>query len=100
MTKPPDSEKHNASDKEKRAEFQKRIGKRVKSLRERKKLTQEELAAKADINDKYLYDIESGNKCMSSWVLSKVAEALKQDTDQILSDSSETYKSDEVDSSS
>jgi len=71
-------------EKEKREEFQKAVGFRVRQYREQKKWTQEMLAQAAHINDKYVYDIEIGNKCMSIWVLVKVAGALGVDAEWLL----------------
>lgn len=69
-----------------REEFLRVIGRRVKHFRRQKKWTQEKLAQEAHINDKYVYDIEVGNKCMSIWVLEKLANALEIDVANLLRD--------------
>lgn len=77
------------AEKLKRESFQKTVGQRVKQLREEKKWTQEKLAQEAQINDKYVYDIEVGNKCMSIWVLKKIASALGIESAFLLADETE-----------
>lgn len=52
------------------------LGKRVKVLRERKGLTQEELEEKTGINTKYISAIERGNKNATIKTLEKIAEGL------------------------
>ncbi len=64
-------------------EYQKFVGKKVRLLREQKGWTQEILAQRAGINDKYVYDIEVGKKCMSIWVYRKLAEAFEAEIDLI-----------------
>jgi ribosome-binding protein aMBF1 (putative translation factor) len=73
---------------EQRERFQKAVGIRVRQLRKKRKWSRETLAEKALITDKYIYEIETGRKCMSSWVLGKVAKALDVSADNILPDSS------------
>ncbi len=52
------------------------LGKRVKSLREKKGLTQEELEEKTGINTKYISAIERGNKNATIKTLEKIAKGL------------------------
>lgn len=59
-------------------------GKRVLSLREKAKLTREELGEMAGISDRFIYDIETGRKGMSAETVAKLADALCVTTDYIL----------------
>ncbi len=52
------------------------LGKRVKALREKKGLTQEELEEKTGINTKYISAIERGNKNATIKTLEKIAMGL------------------------
>ncbi len=74
----------NIEDKEMRLNYQKIIGKRVRVIREQKKWTQERLAQEIHINEKYVYDIEVGNKCMSMWTLIKIAKAFEIDINTLI----------------
>ena len=60
------------------------IGSRIKKLREERKLTREEMAAKADISIKFLYEIENGKKGLSVETLLKIAKVLSCSCDFIL----------------
>ena len=55
----------------------KKVAKRLKELREKKKITQEELALEAGINRAYVGYIERGERNPSTEVISKLARALK-----------------------
>ncbi len=52
------------------------FGKRVRFLREQRKLTQEELALLSDINKNYLSDIERGERNPTLVVIKKIANGL------------------------
>ncbi len=52
------------------------IGMRIKSIRESRKLTQERLAEKADLNSVYLSNIERGQSNPTLDLLIKIAKAL------------------------
>lgn len=54
----------------------KQLGKRVKELRKHRGYTQESLAQRADISDKYLSEVERGECKVSVEVLNKVASGL------------------------
>lgn len=71
-------------------------GKRVLLLREKAKLTREELGEMAGISDRFIYDIETGRKGMSAETVSKLAEALCVTTDYILSGTTQTHCSQEL----
>lgn len=53
------------------------LGKRIRSLRTAKKLTQQELGEKADINYKFLGEIERGQQNPSFQILARIAAALE-----------------------
>lgn len=57
------------------------IGNRVKTLRIDKGMSREQLAERAKISSKFIYDIEHGVKGMSADTLSKLAKALGQSCD-------------------
>jgi len=57
-------------------EAQKRLGNRIKSLREGRGLTQRELAEQAGLSEKYLGEVERGICNVTLEFLSKLAEAL------------------------
>lgn len=52
------------------------LGKRVKALREKRELTQEELEEKTGVNTKYISAIERGQKNATIKTLEKIAEGL------------------------
>lgn len=64
----------------------KSFGSRVKETRKSLKLTQEELAEKADIGVVYLGEIERGLKSPSITVFTKIAKALDVSADYLLRD--------------
>lgn len=53
------------------------IGEAIRTYRKRVKLTQEELAERADLNPKYLGEIERGEKIISIEALLRIAKAVK-----------------------
>ena len=61
------------------------IGKRIKGERLKAGLTREKLANMAHISDKFLYDIEVGNKGMSAETLHKITTAMSISADWLLS---------------
>jgi len=60
----------------KMAELTKKIGERVRELRNAKGLTQEELAFQASLNDRYIGNIERGEKNVTLDSIEKVTKAL------------------------
>lgn len=60
-------------------------GDRIREIRERKKLTQDQLASKANISKGFLSDVENNNKNPSSQLLLKIANALGASVDYLLS---------------
>jgi transcriptional regulator with XRE-family HTH domain len=65
-------------------EFNAKVGSRVKEKRLEKNLTREKLAQAASMSDKFLYDIEVGNKGMSAYTLYRIATVLEVSTDWLL----------------
>lgn len=57
--------------------IQRQLGMRIRYLRTRKKLSQEDLALEAGINKNYLSDLERGNRNPTVEVLNKIAQALE-----------------------
>lgn len=55
---------------------EKEIGKTIARIRFQRKLSQEDLAGKAEIDRSYLSEIENGHKNMSVRTLKKIAQAL------------------------
>ncbi len=60
------------------------IGGRIRTLREEKKLTVKELAARAGVSEKYIYEIERGRKSFSVKTLCRLARALSTSCDYIM----------------
>lgn len=60
------------------------IGKRIRSLREKYKLSREALAGRSEISVQFLYDIETGKKSMTVTTLSKICTALNASADEII----------------
>lgn len=60
-----------------KAEFTKKLAKRIKDLRESKKVSQEQLAHDAGLYRTYINDIESARYSPSSHVVYKIATALR-----------------------
>lgn len=60
------------------------IGNRIKKLRECRNYTREELAEKAEISSKFLYEVEKGRKGLSAETLLKLSRTLCSSCDYIL----------------
>lgn len=60
------------------------IGSRIKKLRESRNFTREELADKAEISSKFLYELEKGRKGLSADTLLKLSRTLSCSCDYIL----------------
>lgn len=60
------------------------LGKRIKEIRERGKLTQEDLADLADVTPQYISLVETGKKKASLQVLVDIAEGLELTLDELL----------------
>lgn len=57
-------------------DFNKKLGLKIKKLRERRKLTREKLGEMAEISDRFIYDVETGQKGISAETLYKLSRAL------------------------
>lgn len=60
-------------------------GDRIRELREKQKMTQDQLAKQADISKGFLSDVENNNRNISSQSLLKIANALGTSVDYLLS---------------
>lgn len=60
------------------------VGVRVKTLRKKQHMTQEQFAEKIDVSQHYVYEIERGLKTMSIYTLANVADALDTSIDYIV----------------
>lgn len=67
-------------------EFSKKVGKKILELRLRKGYTREYLAELAGISPKFLYEIEVGKKCCSSYVLYRLSCSLDVKSDYFISE--------------
>ena len=65
-------------------DFNKKLGLKIKKLRERRKLTREKLGEMAEISDRFIYDIETGQKGISAETLYKLSRALNITSDYLL----------------
>ena len=61
------------------------LGKRIRAQRKQMKMTQEELAEKAEISNSFLGHIERGTRKLSVDTLVKICDALQCSADDILS---------------
>ena len=66
------------------AEINKTVGKRIRLLREKKNLTQENLAFEAGVHRAYIGQIERGEKNLGLINLQKIAKALKLSPSKLL----------------
>ena len=69
------------------------MGKRIEMLRECRKLTREEVAEKAGISTKFLYEVERGKKGISAQTVLKLAQVLNTSCDYIMTGDDQTIKS-------
>lgn len=70
-------------------DFNKKLGLKIKKLRERRKLTREKLGEMAEISDRFIYDIETGQKGISAETLYKLSRALNVTSDYLLFEAEE-----------
>ncbi|MCI6430681.1 MAG: helix-turn-helix domain-containing protein [Lachnospiraceae bacterium] len=75
--------------------FNIRTGKRIKKWRLRRQYTREYLAERAGISPKFLYEIESGKKGCSSYVLYMIAHSLDISVSKLARDEGEPVKGEE-----
>lgn len=60
------------------------IGQRIQEIRKERSMTREELAEKAEISTKFLYEVERGKKGISAENVLKISRALSISSDYIL----------------
>jgi len=78
-------------------ETQKRVGKRIRALRESRKLTRERLSQMADFSAKHLGEVERGTSNISLELLTKVSVALGVQLASIMDNDYEQTKCELVD---
>lgn len=66
------------------SDFNKKLGARICELRQQRKLTREKLGEMSEISDRFIYDIETGQKGMSAETLYKLSRAFNVTSDYIL----------------
>lgn len=72
--------------------FYGKIGNKIKTHRKSKGLTRAECAFQSGISDKFLYDIEVGNKGMSVKTLCKISKTLGVTADYLLKEAYDEIK--------
>lgn len=77
-------------------DFNKEVGKRIKQIRQKNNYTREYLAEVADISPKFLYEIETGKKGCSSYVLYRITIALDVRSDYLLNGEREILEIDNI----
>lgn len=60
------------------------IGLRIQEIRKEQNMTREELAEKAEISTKFLYEVEIGKKGLSAESVYKISQALSVSCDYLL----------------
>ena len=75
--------------------FHKKTGNRIKNLRRWRNYSRELVAEKAEISAKFLYEIETGKKGCSYYVLYKLAEILEVPVEWFWKDAEERRGSDD-----
>lgn len=71
------------------------VGSRIKLLRESRNFTREELAERAEISSKFLYEVENGRKGLSADTLLKICRELSCSCDYILTGKTRIEENDE-----
>lgn len=61
-----------------------KIGQRIQEIRKERNMTREDLAEKAEISSKFVYEIEMGKKGLSAESVSKITQALSTSSDYLL----------------
>ncbi|MCQ2579859.1 MAG: helix-turn-helix domain-containing protein [Treponemataceae bacterium] len=78
----------NASD------IQKRLGENIKTIRKSKKLTQFQLAEKADVSEETIKNIELNRCWISEKTLSQITDALDVDVSELFMPVASSFKTD------
>ena len=71
------------------SEFNKKLGLKIKKLRERRGYSREKLGEMAEISDRFIYDVETGQKGISAETLYKLSRALNVTSDYLLFETEE-----------
>lgn len=66
------------------ADIKKKFGEKLRSIRKKKALSQEELAFRANLHRTYISDIERGSRNVSLENIEKIAKALRISTKDLL----------------
>ena len=66
-------------------EFNLNVGRRIRKLREERRYSREKLAEMAEMNDKFLYEVEVGKKGLSAEKLYKLAQSLDTSVEYLAS---------------
>jgi transcriptional regulator with XRE-family HTH domain len=74
------------------SEIQKRLGENLKQIRKSKKLTQFELAEKANVSEDTIKSLEQGRTWCSDKTLSQITEALEIDVVKLFMPIGESFK--------
>ena len=74
------------------SEIQKRLGENIKQIRKTKKLTQFELAEKANVSEDTIKSLEQGRTWCSDKTLSQITEALEIDVVKLFMPIGESFK--------
>lgn len=64
--------------------LQERIGQAIVQLRKQKNLSQEQLALQADIDRRYMSDIENGKRNVSIDILERISKVLEKKVSELL----------------
>lgn len=72
------------------------VGKRIRTIREKKKYTRDYVSYKTGISAKFLYEIENGIKGFSADNLHKISKTLEVSSEYILSGCSSNYYENEI----
>lgn len=60
------------------------IGQRIQEIRKERDMTREDLAEKAEISSKFVYEVEMGKKGLSAESVAKITRALTTSSDYLL----------------
>lgn len=60
------------------------IGRRIQEIRKERDMTREDLAEKAEISSKFVYEVEMGKKGLSAESVAKITRALATSSDYLL----------------
>ena len=70
-------------------DFNKKLGLKIKKIRGRRGFSREKLSEIAEISDRFIYDVETGQKGISAETLYKLSRALNVTSDYLLFEAEE-----------